>query len=92
MVLVCSSHWRTTFETLTCLIKRTPNDAQFKNDKRVRVKLSGDSTYIGQHLHVVNFTFIILDEGRKAFSVEGKNYGLAIIQAEELRGNEDSTC
>ena len=36
----------------------------------------------------MNFTFTSLDEGRKAISVEG----LAIIQAEELGGNEDSTC
>ena len=49
---------------------------------RVHVKLSGDGTYIGKRLHVVNFTFTILDEGRKAFSVEG-NYCLAINQADE---------
>ena len=64
------------------MVRTTSDDSQFKKDKRVRIKLSGDGTYIGKRLHVVNFTFTILDEGRRAFSVEG-NYCLAIIQAEE---------
>ena len=42
---------------------------------------------MGKRLHVVNFTFTILDEGRKAYSAEG-NYCLA---TGELRYDETST-
>ena len=43
------------------------------------VKLSGDGTNIGKRLHVVNFTFTMLDEGEKAYSAEG-NHVLAIVK------------
>ena len=69
-------------DRLTSLVRTTPDDSQFKKDKRVRIKLSGDGTYIDKRLHVVNFTFTILDEGKRAFSGEG-NYCLAIIREEE---------
>ena len=46
---------------------------------KVRVKLSGDGTCVG---NVVNFTFTILDEGRKAHSADG-NYCLAIFRQQE---------
>ena len=69
-------------DRLTHLIKSTPEDADFKKTNKVRVKLSGDGTNMGKHLHVVNFTFTILDEGRKAYSAEG-NYSLAIFREQE---------
>ena len=37
---------------------------------------------MGKHLHVVNFTFNILDEGRRSYSAEG-NYSLAIFCEQE---------
>ena len=53
---------------LTHLVSNTPDDADFKVKKKVRVKLSGDGTFVGNRLHMVNFTFTILDEGRRAHS------------------------
>ena len=69
-------------DRLTHLIESAPEDADFRTTKKVRVKLSGDGTNMGKHLHVVNFTFTILDEGRKAYSAEG-NYSLAIFREQE---------
>ena len=46
------------------------------------MKLSGDGTNIGKRLHVVNFTFTLLEEGALAFSAEG-NHPLAIIKESE---------
>jgi hypothetical protein len=59
-----------------------PPDAPFLINKMVRVKLSGDCTRIGKRLHVVNFTFTLLDEGDAAYSSEG-NHPLAIFQDPE---------
>ena len=46
------------------------------------VKLTGDGTKIGKHLHVVNFGFTLLDEGDKAYSPAG-NHCLAIFKEPE---------
>ena len=46
------------------------------------MKLSGDGTFVGKRLHEVNFTFTILDEGRRAHSSDG-NYCLAIFRQRE---------
>ena len=35
------------------------------SQNKVRVKLSGDRTNVGKHLHVINITFTILEEGSK---------------------------
>lgn len=64
-------------DRLTHLISNTPDYADFKLKKIVRVKLSRDGTFVEKLLHVVNFTFTILDEGRRAHSSDG-NYCLAI--------------
>ena len=48
----------------------------------MRVKLTGDGTKIGKHLHVVNFGFTLLDEGDKAYSPAGNHY-LAIFKEPE---------
>ena len=48
----------------------------------MRVKLTGDGTKIGKHLHVVNFGFTLLDEGDKAYSPAG-NHCLAIFKEPE---------
>lgn len=47
----------------------------------VRLKLSGDGTAIGRNLHVINFTFTLLDSGG-ATSVAG-NHSLAILKVPE---------
>ena len=57
-------------------------DAPFHQQKLLRVKLSGDGTNIGKHLHVINITFTLLDEGSLAYSAEG-NHALAIIKEQE---------
>ena len=62
-------------------IKRSP-DAEFIEKKRIRIKITGDGTRIGKHLHVVNFAFTILDEGEKAYSATG-NHCIAIVKEAE---------
>ena len=57
----------------------SPPDATFVRDRKVRVKLTGDGTNIGKHLHVVNFAFTILDEGDMAYSAAG-NHCIAIFK------------
>ena len=62
---------------------------------KVKVKFSGDGTWIGKRLHVVNFTYTIINEGRKAMSERG-NYCLAIIKVKEdyddLRNSLSDIC
>lgn len=64
------------------LHKTALRDAPFRTEKVLKVKLSGDGTNIGKHLHVINVTFTLLDEGARAFSVDG-NHALAIIKEPE---------
>ena len=52
----------------------------------MRVKLSGDGTCIGKRLHVMKFTYTVLNEGSKAHSYEG-NYPTATFrEAENYEG------
>ena len=60
----------------------SPVDAPFLRDRLVRVKLTGDGTNIGKHLHVVNFAFTLLDEGDLAYSAAG-NHCIAIVKETE---------
>lgn len=60
----------------------SPPDSPLIRDKKVRVKLTGDGTNIGKHLHVVNFAFTILDEGDLAYSSAG-NHCIAIFKEPE---------
>ena len=60
----------------------SPPDAPFLRDKMVRIKLTGDGTNIGKHLHVVNFAFTILDEGDHAHTSAG-NHCIAIFKESE---------
>ena len=46
------------------------------------VKLSGDGTNIGKWLHVVKFTFTLLEEGSHAHSSQG-NHILAVLKEPE---------
>lgn len=67
------------FIRISRLLKTAPEDAAFKKDGTIRVKLSGDGTRIGKRLHVTNFTFNILDEGPEAHTSEG-NHILTIVK------------
>ena len=58
----------------------TSSDASFV-EKEVQVKLSGDGTKIGKRLHVVAFTFTLLEE-EQAGSAAG-NHILAVIKQPE---------
>ena len=64
------------------LLKVSPHDAEFVKKQLVRVKLSGDGTNIGKRLHVVTFTFTLLEEGNKAHSSDG-NHILAVFKEPE---------
>lgn len=64
------------------LLKVSPRDAEFVKKQLVRVKLSGDGTNIGKRLHVVTFTFTLLEEGNKAHSSDG-NHILAVFKEPE---------
>ena len=50
--------------------------------KVLHVKLSGDGTNIGKQLHVVNFTFTLLEEGSLAHSSQGSHI-LAVLKEPE---------
>ena len=64
------------------LNRNSSSDAPFRQNCCLHVKLSGDGTNIGKRLHVVNFTFTLLEEGALAYSAEG-NHPLAIIKESE---------
>lgn len=72
------------------LHKVTSPQCKFRQDLEVHVKLSGDGTNIGKRLHVLNFSFTLLEEGSLAYSAEG-NHPLAIIKHKEnYEGLQDS--
>lgn len=54
-------------------IDSAPNESSFLQSGKLRVKLTGDGTNIGKHLHVVNFAFTILEEGDKAYGAAGNH-------------------
>ncbi|XP_071853409.1 uncharacterized protein [Apostichopus japonicus] len=56
-------------------------DGHVKPDDDIKVKLSGDGTWVGRYLHVVNFTFTILNDPN-AMSSNG-NYLIAVFQDKE---------
>ena len=60
----------------------TGTGAAILRKKEVTVKLSGDGTHIGKRLHVLNFTFTVLEEGSRACSCEG-NHILALLKEPE---------
>ena len=64
------------------LVKVSSPDSEFMLSKKLNVKLSGDGTCIGKRLHVVCFTFTLLEESEKTGSFEG-NHVLAIFKTPE---------
>ena len=63
------------------LVQISPPDSEFMKSK-VNVKLSGDGTCIGKRLHVVCFTFTVLEESEITGSCEG-NHVLAVLKTPE---------
>ena len=66
------------------LIQISASTAPFLQNKVVQVKLSGDGTKIGKRLHVVAFTFTLLEEDQ-AGSAAG-NHILAVFKQPESYG------
>lgn len=64
------------------LLKDSHSDSKFVHDRTLRLKLSEDGTKIGKRLHLVNFTFTLLDDGKKAYPFEG-NHILAVVKEPE---------
>lgn len=81
MELVFSNLWNKGYIIIRLehLLKVSPHDAEFVKKQLVRVKLSGDGTNIGKRLHIVTFTFTLLEEGNKAHSSDG-NHILAVFK------------
>lgn len=48
---------------LAHLLRISKPDVTFLQDKVLHIKLSGDGTNIGKRLHIINFTFTLLEEG-----------------------------
>ena len=48
----------------------------------LKVKLTGDGTFIGKHIHVVNIAFTLLNEGNCAMSANG-NHTIAVLKVKE---------
>ena len=56
----------------------------------LKIKLSGDGTRVGKRLQLLNVTYSIINEGKKA-STEKGNYMLAIVKAkDDYEGIRDS--
>ena len=64
------------------LIKVSDPDSVIIKDRVLNVKLSGDRTKIGKRLHLVVFTFTLLNDRHKACSWEG-NHILAVFKEPE---------
>ena len=84
------------FQVDHAALHSTSSDSRLFTDSTVRVKLTGDGTRLGKHLHVVNFAFTILEEGTKAYSPSG-NHCIAILKEGEdydslRRGLQDIVC
>ena len=60
---------------LRVLVASDPESSQ----KPIQLKFSGDGTWVGKRLHVLNMMCTILDEGRQAMGERG-NYYLDILK------------
>ena len=67
---------------LAHLLRISKPDATFLQDKVLHIKLSGYGTNIGKRLHIINFTFTLLEEGSLARSCRG-NHILAVLKEPE---------
>ena len=62
--------------------QKAPSDTCFRQKSIIRVKLTGDGTYIGPRQHIVTFGVTVLDEGSAAKSFAG-NHTVCIIRGPE---------
>ena len=69
-------------DRIRVLEQKAPSDACFRQTSIIRVKLTGDGTYIGPRQHIVTFGFTVLDEGSAAKSFAG-NHTVCIIRGPE---------
>ena len=69
-------------ERVISRVAKLAESVDIKDIPALKIKLTGDGTYIGKRLHVVNIAFTIINEGKKAYSVEG-NYPIAILKVKE---------
>ena len=69
-------------ERIISRVAKLVDSVDIKDVLPLKSKLTGDGTYVGKRLHVVNIAFTIINEGRKAYSVEGK-YPIAILKIKE---------
>ena len=70
---------------ITTLIQRKIEELHREDlltSKEVHIKLSGDGTWCGRNIHVVNFSFTVIEEGLKAATATG-NYLVSIFQDSE---------
>ena len=63
-------------------ISMKPLESSQPDLEELHTKFTGDGTFVGKRLHVVNFGYTILNEKRKAMSDRG-NYSLAIVKIKE---------
>ena len=66
----------------TLMISMKPLESSQPDLEELHIKFTGDGTFVGKRLHVVNFGYTILNEKRKAMSDRG-NYSLAIVKIKE---------
>ena len=50
-------------ERVEHLIQISPCDADFRTHQIIKVKMTGDRTWMGKRLHIVTFEFTVLDKG-----------------------------
>ena len=64
------------------LIQISPCDADFRTRQIIKVKMTGDGTWIGKRLHIVTFGFTVLDEGSVVKSAAG-NHSVCLLKESE---------
>ena len=69
-------------ERLEYLIRTAANDADFLTCGVIRVKVTGDGTWMGKRLHIVTFGFTLLEEGSAAKSSSG-NHSVCLLKQSE---------
>ena len=69
-------------ERVISRVAKLAESVDIKESPTLKIKLTDDGTYIGKRLHVVYIAFKIINEGKKAYSVE-ENYPIAILKIKE---------
>ena len=67
---------------LTLRLEQLKKSDLLPSSNRLRIRLSGDGTYIAKNLHVINFTFTLIEETRGT-STATENHSLAILNIPE---------